>query len=182
MEPPAALDFSLHPFDAGSVPQALRLGGQVARDGGRLSLLYRLQGPLETVHVPPPARTPGRLDGLWSSTCFECFLAIEGESPYWEFNLSPAGHWNAYALAGYRAGLRPEPAYRSLAPQLDRGERSLTLQVAFPLPPSIPLGTPLLLGITAVIEALGGGLSYWALAHGGAEPDFHRRDGFLLRL
>jgi hypothetical protein len=29
-----------------------------------------------------------------------------------------------------------------------------------------------------VIEQVGQGVSYWALAHTGAEPDFHRRDSF----
>jgi hypothetical protein len=41
---------------------------------------------------------------------------------------------------------------------------------------------PLEVSLTAVIEQVGEGVSYWALAHTGAEPDFHRRDSFWLRL
>jgi hypothetical protein len=43
-------------------------------------------------------------------------------------------------------------------------------------------GLPLELSLTAVIDQVGQGVSYWALAHTGAEPDFHRRDSFRLRL
>ena len=35
------------------------------------------------------------------------------------------------------------------------------------------------LGLGAVVEALGGERSYWALAHGAAQPDFHREDSFV---
>lgn len=182
MDAPAAVDFRLHPFEAGAVPADLRLDGRVTRQRGQLSLLYRLEGPLEAVRLPPPARPPGRRDALWTSTCFECFLAVEGERPYWEVNLSPAGHWNVYALEDYRTGLRPETACEAVMPRPEVGERSLTLQATLPLPPSIPIGAPLRLGISAVIEAPDEALSYWALAHPGPEPDFHRRDGFLLRL
>jgi hypothetical protein len=43
-------------------------------------------------------------------------------------------------------------------------------------------GLPLEISLTAVIDQVGQGGSYWALAHTGAEPDFHRRDSFRLRL
>jgi hypothetical protein len=43
-------------------------------------------------------------------------------------------------------------------------------------------GLPLEVSLTAVIEQVGQGVSYWALAHTGAEPDFHRRDSFGLKL
>ncbi|MEB3264615.1 MAG: hypothetical protein VKJ66_09615 [Synechococcus sp.] len=50
-----------------------------------------------------------------------------------------------------------------------------------PLPPAL-VEAPLRIGVTAVLEDRRGGISYWALAHTGPEPDFHRRDSFLLRL
>jgi hypothetical protein len=46
----------------------------------------------------------------------------------------------------------------------------------------VAAGLPLEVSLTAVIEQVGQGVSYWALAHTGVEPDFHRRDGFGLRL
>jgi hypothetical protein len=36
------------------------------------------------------------------------------------------------------------------------------------------------LGLSAVIEDISGGMSYWALAHPPGRPDFHHADGFAL--
>jgi hypothetical protein len=33
-----------------------------------------------------------------------------------------------------------------------------------------------------VIEDIGGGRSYWALAHPAGKPDFHHADGFTIEL
>ena len=38
------------------------------------------------------------------------------------------------------------------------------------------------LGLSAVIEAMDGTKSYWALAHAPGPPDFHNRDCFTARL
>jgi len=38
------------------------------------------------------------------------------------------------------------------------------------------------LGLSAVIEAADGGLSYWALRHPPGKPDFHRPEAFALEL
>ncbi|MND06273.1 hypothetical protein D3C83_275510 [compost metagenome] len=43
-------------------------------------------------------------------------------------------------------------------------------------------GETLLVGLAAVIEAADGALSYWALRHAPAKPDFHHRDAFALAL
>ena len=38
------------------------------------------------------------------------------------------------------------------------------------------------LGLSTVIEDGDGGISYWALAHPSAKPDFHHPDSFVLDL
>jgi hypothetical protein len=48
--------------------------------------------------------------------------------------------------------------------------------------PAIQPGTLLRIGLSAVIEANDGTLSYWALNHPAAKPDFHHPDSFLLEL
>ena len=46
-----------------------------------------------------------------------------------------------------------------------------------------PAGVPRIrLGLSAVLEAADGSLSYWALHHPSARPDFHNEGGFLLEL
>ena len=157
-------------------------GGEIRREGRRLLLRLRLAVAIEAVHWPSPVAAPSRLDGLWATTCFECFWAVEGERPYWEINLYPAGHWNLYRLEDYRDGLRPEPGYDMPPHRVVRNAGELTLHLDLLLPPAIPAAAPLQVAITSVIEERSGRLSYLALAHPGPEPDFHRRDGFLLRL
>jgi hypothetical protein len=176
------LPFRLRPFDDGPSPRSLALGGEVRREGGQLRLRYRLEGAIDTVKLPSPVASPARQDGLWSSTCFECFWAIVGERPYWEFNLSPAGHWNLYRLADYRQDLHPEEGIEPPPHRFQRDEGGLTLELDLPLPPAIPADAPLQVAITAVIEDSSGQVRYWALDHPGPEPDFHDRRGFLLRL
>ena len=174
--------FALQQF--ASLPQLpdLVITGEISRRGQRLLLRYALQDPLDTVLIAPPAEPPCRLDELWQATCFELFLACPGQEPYWEFNLSPAGHWNVYRLEGYRRGLAAEPAYSQLALQVLRDPGELRLLLEVDLPPGLGADQPLEAAITAVIQQRSGLVSYWSLAHGGSEPDFHRRDGFQLRL
>jgi len=43
-------------------------------------------------------------------------------------------------------------------------------------------GEKIELGAAVVLEAADGNLSYWALRHAAARPDFHRRESFVLRL
>ncbi len=48
--------------------------------------------------------------------------------------------------------------------------------------PLITPHTPLLNGLSAVIEDESGALSYWALKHARGKPDFHHADAFALTL
>lgn len=163
-------------------PHELEITGGISRTGGTLRLHYRLDGALEDVVLPACLQAPERRDGLWEATCFEAFLAVAGEEGYWEVNLSPAGHWNVYRLDGYRRGLRPEPAFTTLPFAVRRQGRLLELDLACALPAAIGPDGPLEVGISAVIERMDGGVSHWALRHPGPLADFHRRDGFLLKL
>ncbi|MFN9644916.1 MAG: DOMON-like domain-containing protein [Cyanobacteriota bacterium] len=182
----ARRDWRLVPF--GQSPDALGLGleGHLERVGARLRVTYVLRGDLASVVVPAATvMGPQRADGLWEHTCFELFLAAEGAALYWEVNLAPNGDWNLYRLAGYRQGLAPVADRETLPFSLDRGPEALRLSLDLRLPEELVLACrsrPLRLAVTAVIEQTGGALSYWALAHGGAEADFHRREDFLLRV
>lgn len=178
--------FGLHPFDQAAAPADLRLDGHLARQGDRLRITYQLSGDLPGLALPPPASDPpARADELWQHTCFELFLAAEGEAPYWEVNLAPNGAWNLYRLATYRQGLTPVPDRDALPFRVTSGARLLELTLDLQLPAELTLACrqrALWLGVTAVIERQDGLLSYWALAHSGREADFHRREDFLLRL
>lgn len=180
--------FRLQPFPTDDVPPGLSLEGFVNRRQGDLQLSYRLQGPIDRVVVPPAAALPLRRDDLWRSTCLEFFLAEPGGQSYWEFNLSPSGHWNVYRFSGYRQAMEPELAYIELPFQLKGHGTSLVLDLSLPLPDAALAHRPLEVAVTAVIAISGVSAgqdhtcTYWALSHSGDQPDFHRRSDFRLSL
>ena len=182
---PPSLAAVHHPFGLRSFappPASLALTGSVRRDGDSLRLHYRLEDPEGLVLVPPAIATPRRRDELWTTTCFEVFLAEPGTKPYWEVNLAPSGDWNLYRLSGYRQGLAPELAIAALPFVVERDGGGLDLAVTLDLG-ALPLaGRPLELAVTAVVELQDGEILYWALHHPGEQADFHRRDGFVLRI
>ena len=125
------------------------------------------------VLVWPPAKAPGRTDGLWKTTCFELFLRRPGEAGYFEFNLSPSREWAAYAFDGYRQAMTD---LNVAAPVIEAASGALTASVTAPRP------GPWLASLSAVIEEADGKTSYWALAHPSDKPDFHHPDSFVLDL
>ncbi len=172
------LAFQLQRFDDGHDVPGLGISGILRRQGADLSVQFLLRGDCAGLVIAPPAAQPERRDGLWQTTCLEVFLAAAGQGPYWEFNLSPAGHWNVYRLDGYRNNLRPEAAFTALPFEVTHRAGSLELVLNCSLAPIFDDQTPLEAAICAVIEPRWGPIGYWALVHRGAEPDFHRRDGF----
>ena len=103
-----------HPADARA--ETLRLTALPRRlDGGRLTVSYRLEGPLADLHVPPPR--PARVvHGLWRHTCFEVFIALDNAPGYHELNFAPSGEWALYAFRSYRE-IAPLPD-ETVAPQM----------------------------------------------------------------
>jgi hypothetical protein len=174
--------FTLQPFPGEASRFSLAIAGAIARRAHLLALRYELRGDLAEVAFPEPARRPARRGGLWQETCFEFFLAPENFPQYWEFNLSAAGHWNVYGFAAYRRGLRQEPAIAALPFTVAKEPASLLLTLEVDVSGLIPPDQPINAAIAAVIQAQDGALTYWALAHPGARPDFHRRDAFTITL
>jgi hypothetical protein len=182
-----------HPPDLSVSGQARRQAGrqaerQAGHQAGRLELVWRLTGDLDALVLPDASQSRRRCDGLWQTTCLEAFWGFAGHDAYWELNLAPSSDWNLYRLSHYRGPL--EPVALAAAPpwQVRRSARELEVAVYIDLgevaggdEPGVA-GLPLEISLTAVIEQVGQGVSYWALAHTGAEPDFHRRDSFRLGL
>lgn len=151
------------------------IDAEVTRDArGVLRLRYRIEADLARLRIPPP-RPPAPGERLWEHTCCELFVAQAGAAAYHEFNFSPSGAWAAYAFSDYRAG-GPSPCPDPGISVTRNGNRlELAAAVA-------ALEGPLLVGLTAVVEAQDGQRSYWALRHPPGKPDFHHRDAFALEL
>jgi hypothetical protein len=174
--------FSLQPFDPASSPPGCLITGGIARQADILTIRYLLKGSLEEVMIPAPAANPARRHRLWEATCFEFFLGVKQAPQYWEFNLSPAGHWNVYRFAGYRQGLEEEGAFTSLPVRVRLEPESLELALTLQLGSIVAAPQPLEVAVAAVVKRRNGRLTYWALTHGGPQPDFHRRAGFTITL
>lgn len=130
--------------------------------------------------------------------------ASKGGGAYREFNFSPCGRWAAYAFAAERQRAAQQPAWP--APRLactahPRAHAAPPPRQAAPPPGTPPAAPPIThwqldawlpaawlppgpwqLGLSAVIEAADGSLSYWALRHPAPQPDFHARSGWTATL
>ena len=128
--------------------------------------------------VIPQSQEPARVDELWRTTCFEAFLRPSGGEAYVEWNFAPSGDWAAYEFERYREGRRDAEV---AAPPYIRMEDNLTWW-ALGATISVDAQTHWELGLSAVLEEKDGTKSFWALAHGGDQPDFHAPDCFVARL
>lgn len=147
-------------------------------------------------------KQPSRQDNLWEETCFEAFVRPKGGSRYWEFNFSPNGDWNVYALSSYRKNLEPERRVRDvrLLP-VENQIGTQTFGYSVELANVTELESTysrqgLEVGLTAVLQLLSPSQAvqedrregrqaftktYWALAHVADRPDFHRPESFVLQ-
>jgi len=169
------IGLACHPETPSAAVRAVR--ARLARPrADLLEVSYAIEGELARLLVPAP-RPPRFAERLWQHCCCELFVARKGEPGYREFNFSPSGEWAAYAFARYREGapLRDAALNPGIGARVSARELRLEASVAC---------TPgrLNLGVSAVIEEAGGGLSYWALRHAPGKPDFHHPDAFALEL
>jgi hypothetical protein len=148
-----------------------------------IRVAYRIRGDLERVRVPASGEDTGA-EPLWQQTCCELFLRAPAAAAYHELNFAASGAWAAYAFERYREG------GRLMDPSLDPQVRSSTRGGMLELCATIALArlspayadAPLVMGVSAVIEARDGSRSYWALVHPAEKPDFHHPDAFALTL
>lgn len=200
--PACPLALPAHPLTPDAF--AVTAGAAWTADGG-LRFSFRLAGDLRGLRLPAPAPA-ARRDGLWRHTCCEAFVAARGAPAYREFNFSPAGAWAAYVFSAYRQAAGELPAappairiacYGERHDERDRAvdneeavdsavdseaEASLCLVATIAADCLPPAGEGLDIGLSMVVEAADGTLSYRALRHCAPRPDFHRRDSFALFL
>jgi hypothetical protein len=174
-------NFSLHAFPSAEFPP-VEITGNISRDHNQLTINYQLIGNLQEIVIAQPSDTPTRQHELWQDTCFEFFLGIKNSQRYWEFNLSPAGHWNIYRFDSYRQGMQEETAFNVLAFNVEHQLDSLVLSLNLDLGKIISPEQLIDVAITTVIKQKSGDINYLALVHKGKEADFHIRDSFIIEL
>jgi hypothetical protein len=159
-----------------------RIAVTLLREAAALRLSYRIEGDIEALRLPPPAETLRR-DSLWQHSCFEAFLRADERQSYYEFNFAPSGAWAAYRFdERRRGGSAPDVAMPLIECRGDATAFEMRVELALDAMPELGGNATLHAGLGAVIEDARGMLSYWALAHGAAQPDFHDPATFRLRL
>ena len=174
--------FSLKHFPSDPPASDFQIAGSIEWHSHILSFSYTLLGPVAELALPAPAEQPSRKKSLWEETCFEVFLGVKNSPRYWEFNISPAGHWNVYRFNAYRQGMEEEPSITSLPMNIDRRSEALRLSVRIGLEHIFPGDQSLEAAVSAVIKTIQGTMTCWALVHPGQRADFHRRDSFIIDL
>ena len=167
------------------------------RDGGLLLFRFTLEADMSRIRVPE-LRSPRQADELWRHTCFEAFIAPAsapvpapasppGATGYCELNFAPSSEWAAYGFNDYRQGMSPlgvaAPDIRvEQTPerqQLDVRVDGRAVLAAAKLDAASP---KFRIALTAILEDEHGTISYWALKHAPARPDFHHPAGFILEV
>lgn len=164
---------NLQPHPVTTATPATGVEVHVERDGLLLWLRFVVEGDVDRIAWPVGAEH-GRADDLWRHTCFEAFVATD--DGYVEYNLSPSSQWASYRFDGPRAGMRTAEEVATV-----EGMDGASALVALEARIELPLGARRL-GLSAVIESVDGDISYWALTHPSARPDFHHPDSFVLEL
>jgi len=149
-------------------------------DNGDIRFDYHLNADLPRLLIPALTLSTPK-DNLWEQSCFEAFIAVEGEKAYHEYNFSPSRQWAMYAFADYRERVTWKI---SQSPTIKRQQKDKQLSINVTLPvaclPANPEKKTLQIGVSAVIETRDGDISYWALKHPSHRPDFHHRESFIL--
>src|ERR1700683_2032784 len=173
------LDLKCHPSTR---PEAVRAIQVVVNrsSSADLKMTFRLDGDISRITISPPRiATP-----LWQHTCFEAFIAVEGSALYHEFNFAPSGECAVRAFRGYRDAvpLASEIGPMPIAVRASDQRLELETRVQLERLSASHRYSVLRIGLSAVVEAGDGTLSYWALQHRADKPDFHDANTFALRL
>jgi len=177
-----SIELECHPATRTDLVRAIRV--LVRRTAGtELEIAYSLDGDIPRIRIPSPATRRVAIP-LWQHTCFEAFVAVEGLAPYHEFNFAPSGEWEVRAFRGYRDAVPLASEIDPIQIAVRVSDQRLELDTCVRLE-SLSAShrySVLRLGLSAVVEADDGTLSYWALQHRAARPDFHDTNTFTLRL
>jgi len=179
---PQTVALTCHPSSPTEAVRAVTATARIA-GAGKLAVRFHVEADMSRIVLPPLTRAQRR-DELWRHTCFEIFAAVPDGEAYVELNFSPSSEWAMYGFVGYRRGMAtievrrpPRVAVRPMARGLSLEAVTYLEELPAPAP-----GSTLRAGLAAIIEETGGHLSYWALTHPAALPDFHHRLGFALQV
>jgi hypothetical protein len=150
-------------------PAGLAVEAEARKAKGRLWLSYAVLGDLAALRLPA---SPPEPEALWRHFCLEAFVAGDAAGGYCEYNFALPDAWGGYVFSGCRKPVAGQSPAAPLSMRWRRSPQGLRLVAELPCGPLVRLG------LSAVLEDAAGKLSYWAIAHPSAKPDFHLADGW----
>jgi len=175
---------ALRPFPTGGVDAVEGIEYGVWRDGTKLRAEYDIYGLLGHLVIPPigEGSVIKRCDELWKHTCFELFVkdADAQVEDYFECNFSPSEDWNIYSFESYRTGMVPAAVKAEPVIVIEKTAKIFSLAAEVDLDGFIPALGEIDVGVSCVVEGVGGLFGYWALSHPRDKPDFHDPRCFLM--
>jgi hypothetical protein len=189
------MHFELIPHTSNGVLD--HIAGELNITSTDIHCCWQLDATDESIDWPPITRGHGVSAGgeqcrhmnLWEHSCFELFFRIPEEETYYEFNVSPSGHWNSFEFTGLRNGMSETSTIRleSCVSSKDGRKHTLSANLVHELPTR-----RLQVGVCAIVEfkrveSTGttgqqedASLAYYALSHPGVRPDFHHPRGHVM--
>lgn len=176
----------LVPFEKSIANEAFQISSDLLWDGiafqmsfevrGNLADLQGLSG-LSSVAADQPT------EGLWESTCFEAFFAVENQQSYYEVNLSSAGQWMVFRFDGERTGRQICATFKptNFKTSLVDGKFVLSAELYLGSVKEL-IGQILVCTPAVVLRKTDDSVSYWSLRHTQKKPDFHSPAHRILRL
>jgi hypothetical protein len=129
-----------------------------------------------------PHTVLAREDFLWTKTCFELFIGIQGQDAYREINLSPTLAWQAYRFEEYRYPEHSPPPVADDIQLLELQRTKFGLTAILELKPFLDQQQlkihDLYFGLAAIISTTQQQHCF-ALQHSGTQPDFHNKRDWL---
>ena len=179
---PHTVALTCHPSTPSAAVRGLTASARIG-GAGKLAVRFDLDADLGRIVVPHLA-APAHREELWKHTCFELFVALPDVDAYCEMNFSPSTEWAMYGFVGYRRGLSLITPQHPPRVAVRPTPRSLVVEAIIHLEelPTPAPGQSLRAALAAVIEETDGRLTYWAITHPSALPDFHHRLGFALQV
>ena len=162
--------FKIVPFV--TCPGIPHLTGNLTRVNNRLRVEF-LPAAYPNISWPAPHSTPKRVDELWQSTCFECFIGNNRDASYIEINASPEGHWQAYHLSDYRTNLilSKDTMVSTQITSSEPARTSVILDIDISNPQFVTEDWKI--SVCAVLKDQNNKLYYFAGEHPRSQPDFH---------
>ena len=166
--------FCLIPFSSHN--DIHQFDGEITRDQNIIHVHFKMLGHLSKILWPQEDNPSIRRDGLWETTCFECFISRPNSTEYLEFNFSPSLNWQCYSFLDYRQGQSTSDDLKLKQWQIDKSTNTANVHIYIECSNTEFVTNKMQINLSAVLQDENEHFHYYSLAHGSKAPDFHQAE------